>query len=391
MRGFLKGLGGLVILAALLWLGLWLYADMRLKQLVTARIDAVNQSGEAQIAYDKIATSRSPLMASVTLTNPRWTARPDPSTPPITISAASIGAHIDLAHPLTLHVDMPLSIGVTSSAASGAVTFAMAEMTETLSPAVWLGHAATPITGGEARFAGIDLLASHGSLAVAQIGALSLNETLNAKANTSQTALSFDANLHDLRLSPILTKLANLPFGGRVAHLGLSARLSGPLDWQGIAQREATLGDEDQRHQFMLETLHRWALAGGRGEGKISLTLGPSVFNADGTVAFDKNAQPSGESSLTADHLDQFTAALTASYPDAQDWVSKIEAELSPYLSTTQDGGQVLTMNTSYGKQGIVVNGKKTGDLPPLDWDKLINPPPAPPVAPGDGSGAASP
>ncbi len=393
MRGFIKGLAGLVILVVLIWLGVWLYAEMRLKQLVSAEIGRVNASGTAQISYDKLTTSHSPLVASVTLANPSWSSQPGGAAPPVTVSAASIGAHIDLTAPLLLHVDMPLSVAVTTAKASGALTFAMADVTETLSPALWLGHTDNPVTGGDARFAGINLLASNGSLQVAQIGTLTLHQAVDAKAGPGQTALALDEEMNDFRLSPIIARLINLPFGGRISHLAISASLSGPLDWQSIAKQAAAIPPGDARHKFMLQTIHQWALAGGSGQGKVSLTLGPSQLVADGSVAFDKAAQPSGTADLNADHLDQFTAGLTASYPGLQDWVSQFEARFSPYLSTTQDGGQVLAMHTVYGKTGILVNGQKTGDLPPLDWDKLINPPQLPPspVAPGDGSGAASP
>ncbi|HTQ71101.1 MAG TPA: DUF2125 domain-containing protein [Acidocella sp.] len=391
MRGFIKGLAGLVILVVLLWLGAWLYAEMRLKQLVAAQIDRVNASGTAQITYDKLTGSRSPLVASIQLANPSWTAQPDPSAPAITVSAASIGAHIDLAHPLLLHVDMPLSIAVTTARASGALTFAMADVTETLSPSLWLGNTANPITGGDARLSGINLLASNGSLQMAQIDSLVLHQAVDAKAGPGQTALALDEDMNNFRLSPIIARLINLPFGGQIAHLALSATFSGPLDWESIAQQAAAIPAGPQRHKFMLETLHQWALAGGSGQGKLSLTLGPSQLGADGSVAFDKAAQPSGTADLTANHLDQFTAALTGAYPWMQGWVSQFQARFSPYLSTTDSGGQMLGMHTIYGKNGIMVNGQKTGDMPPLDWNNLINPPPAPPVAPGDGSGAASP
>lgn len=388
MRGFIKTLAGLIILVALIWLGVWLYAEMRLKQLVSAEINRINSSGVAQISYDKLTTSRSPLVASVALANPRWN---DLSAPQVAVSAASFGAHINLLNPLKLYVDMPLSIAVTTPKASGAITFTVADITERLSPSLWLGHTDNPVTGGDARFAGINLLASNGSLRVAQIGTLVLHEEVNAKAGPGQTALAMQEAMDNFSLSPIIARLINLPFGGQIAHLGTSVTLSGPLDWPSIAKQAAALPDDNARHKFMLETIHQWALAGGSGQGKINLILGPSQFAADGSVTFDKQAQPSGTADLTADHLDAFTSALTDSYPGLQDWVSQFEARFSDYLSTTQDGGQMLAMHTVYGKNGVVVNGKKTGDLPPLDWNKLINPPPPPPVAPGDGSGAASP
>ena len=391
MRGFIKGLAGLIVSVMLVWLGVWLYAEMRLKQLVAAEISRANASGAVQISYDKLSTSNSPLVASVTLTNPSWTSRPEAYVPAVTLRAASIGMHVDLLAPLLLHLDMPLSIAITTPRASGALTFAVADITETLSPSLWTGNTDNPITGGDARFAGINLLASNGSLQVAQIDSLVLHESLDAKAGTGQTAISINQKMNHFQLSPIFTRLINLPFNGQITYLALSTQLSGPLDWQSIATQMAALPPGDAREHLLLQSLHQWALAGGSGQGKFTLALGPSQLDADGSVQFDNAAQPSGKWTLTVNHLDQFTAALTASYPWMQSWVGQFQARFSPYLSTTQSGGQVLTANTVYGKDGIMINGQKTADMPPLDWNKLLNPPAPPPTAPGDGSGAAMP
>ncbi|MDE2392003.1 MAG: DUF2125 domain-containing protein, partial [Rhodospirillales bacterium] len=241
MRGFIKGLAGLIVLIILVWLGVWLYAEMRLKQLVAAEINRANASGTVQISYDKLTTSNSPLVASVTLANPSWASRPDASAPAISARAASIGMHINLLSPLLLHVDMPQSITISTPEASGALTFAVADVTEKLSPSLWTGNTDNPITGGDARFAGINLLASNGSLQVAQIDSLVLHEALNAKAGPGQTAMSLKETMNHFQLSPIIARLINLPFNGQIAYLGLSAQLSGPLDWQSIAKQAATL------------------------------------------------------------------------------------------------------------------------------------------------------
>jgi len=113
--------------------------------------------------------------------------------------------------------------------------------------------------------------------------------------------------------------------------------------------------------------------------------VGPSTLSADAAVQFDANVQPSGTADLTADHLDAFSAAVTAAYPQVQDNVNQIEAQLSPYLSTTDDGGQVLTIHLIYGSGAVSINGQKVSDMPPIDWDMLENPPAQ---AAGDGSGA---
>lgn len=407
MRGILKGLAGLIILLAILWLGGWFLAEMRLKQLVTARIDKINQTGLEHISYDSLVLGRSPLTASIKLINPLVSvkdtlnadggAAPDASadtgtTPLFNISAASFGAHIDLLAPLLLHLDVPTTINIISQKASGVLTFNAVSASETLSPGVWMGDVSNPVTGGKAEFSGINLLASSGSLQVAQIGRLSVHETLDTKAGTNGTAVSLEEELDDLQLSPIIAKLINLPFGGQLKHLALTVKLSGPFNWQDFAAQNAAQQDEAKARKFQMETLHQWALAGGHAEATLNAQLGPSQFAADGKVAFDSTAQPSGDGNLTADQLDQLTAALTGAYPWMQDWVNEIQARMSPYLSTSEQTGQQLSLHSKFGKDGIFLNGQRTGDMPPLDWDKLINPPPPPPPqAPGDGSGADSP
>ena len=127
---------------------------------------------------------------------------------------------------------------------------------------------------------------------------------------------------------------------------------------------------------------------GGKADGRLNLAVGPSTLNAGGDVSFDANAQPQGKADLTADHLDAFSAAITNAYPDAQNAVNEAQARLSPYLSSTDTGGQTLTMHVVYGIGAVNINGQKVSDMPPLNWDILENPPAQ---APGDGSGAASP
>jgi hypothetical protein len=82
---------------------------------------------------------------------------------------------------------------------------------------------------------------------------------------------------------------------------------------------------------------------------------------------------------VTADHLDELFATITNAYPQLSAEVSQIQAQLSPYLSTTTQGGQTLAVHTVYGDGTVTVNGQKAGDLPKLDWTSLENPAPPPP------------
>ncbi len=50
------------------------------------------------------------------------------------------------------------------------------------------------------------------------------------------------------------------------------------------------------------------------------------------------------------------------------------QARLSPYLSSTDAGGQTLTMHVAYGNGAVMVNGQKIGSLPPVDRAQLEEP-----------------
>ncbi len=387
MRSVLKGLAGLILLLVVFWLGLWLYAEMRLKQLVSAQIARINQSGAAQVTYDKLTGSHNPLVAAVTLVNPVWSASPPGAggTPGFRLAAARLGAHVDLRHPFLLHVDLPPRLDFDAQGFMGALTFAMADVTEHLSPGVWVGNVSNPVTGGEARFAAINLLGldSTGSLQIAQIDTLAAREDVNVKAGPDKTALALDWQANGARLSTLFVKLFNAPYNGEIAHLEMKVALSGPL----LPPPPAPPGEGDKA---LIRQLHQWALAGGNGRLAVKLTLGPSQIQADGTVKFDAQAQPSGTGDLTADHLDQLSATLTQAWPFITPWVTNIQARLAPYLSTSPAAGQVLTAHGRYGRDGVFLNDQRMGDMSPLDWNGLLTPPSAT-VAPGDGSGAASP
>lgn len=390
MRHVIKGLIGAIILIILIWAGVWIYAEVRLKQIVEAQIGRINSSGLEHVSYDKLVTGRSPLVSSVTLLNPKLQITMGSSLPPATISAAQIGAHIDLLQPLLLHIDMPLRLTLGNPDEIGVLTFATATITQTLHPSIWQGNNFNTFSNGNAEFTGISLLASNGSLLVAQIDQLNIQETLNAQATNNQTALLLTDDMQNLRLSPLLTRILNLPFYGTITRFSSSLTLSGPINWQQIAQQNVNLQTADQRNHFMLQTLYNWAKAAGHAQGNLHLWLGPSQMQANFTLGFDQQTQPQGELSLHANHLEQFTAALTNSYPNLQGWVDQFESTFSPYLTTTAQDGQILVMPISYGEDGVFIGGQKVGAMPFINWDELLNPT-LPTFAPGDGSGAAQP
>lgn len=368
----IKWLAGAIIVIILAWLGIWFYAEMRLQQVVEAKLNQINASGVQRVVYDQLITSRSPLVAGLTLVNPELKITFDPSEPPIVASTARISANINLLHPLTLHINLSPRIMINNASTNGVLTFAKTYITETLNPAVWQGNTKNPITSGLASFTGITLLASDGSLEVAQIDKLTLHETLNAKANKDHTALALTQNIQNFRLSPLLVKLFDLPFSGQINSLSASLVLSGPLDWQQIAKQEADIQNGDQRVQFLQQHLYQWALAGGHARGSLDMWVGPSWLRSNFTLGFDKQIQPEGKAEIFVNYLDQFTNALITAYPGLQTWNSQVQAALSPYISSTPQDGKVLRLHIHYGQQSVFVNDQKTGTIPVINWQTLL-------------------
>lgn len=387
MQRFMKRLVGVVLLVVLAWFGVWFYAEMRLKQLVEARITQMNASNTSGIGFDRLTTSNLPWVASVALVNPKMTIQPDESSPPLNISAAKIGAHINLFHPLTLHIDFPLSITLGQPGEAGVLTFANADITETLTPSVWLGNTLNPVLSSAADFTGISLLASAGSLELAKIDRLTLTQATASSANKNQMAVILSEEMQGFRLSPIFTRLLGVPFDGEIKNLSSSLSLSGPLNAEQIAQQEISVSSSDQRRKLLMQALYQWAKSGGHAQGFLHLQVGPSEMQTNFTLAFNQNVQPEGDVGLTANQLDQFIATLSAAYPSLKDPISQVGATLSPYLSNTAQDGQNLNLHATYNQNGVFVNGQKTGEEPYLNWNILLNPTPLP--ASGDGSGAS--
>jgi hypothetical protein len=252
---------------------------------------------------------------------------------------------------------------------------------------------AYPFRGGDFAATNMDILASEGSLLVLHIDSITGHEDLSLGAGANDTALSSTTSFTGIALSPLLTKVAQIPFDGKVQNLSMGVKLSGPVpdDIAGLAAQIRAAGSPAAQYKLVIPVVHKWASQGGSGALNLGLAIGPSTAKADLAVKFDANAQPSGTGDLSADHLDAFTAAITNAYPQMQGAISQAEAQLTPYLTTTATGGQALGMALAYGKPGITINGQKVADMPPVDWATLENPPPPAPATPGDGSGADSP
>jgi hypothetical protein len=381
----------LTIVAAFIvvWLGIWWYAEARMQSGIADWASRMATQNNVKVTYDGIVRGRSPLVATVSLSNVQLTIQPDPDKAPVVVDLPGFGLSISPANLMKLNFLLPGQINVSAPRGDFAVSFGAIAAFAKLDLHAVLNNQPNPFKSSTVAAQNIGLLASGGSLMILHIDSFHTYGVYNRTAGTQGLAVSGGIALDGLALSPLFTRLASIPFGGKIAHLALAMNATGPMpDFTALSKQLSAVPATDKtgRNKIIVDAVHGWAAQGGQASGHASLAIGPSTLNAAGTIGFDKTVQPDGMASLTADHLDAFTGAITHAYPSLQPTVDAQEARFSPYLTSTPAGGQVLQMNVTYGAGSVTVNGQKGGDLPPVDWTTLANPPA---VAPGDGSGAA--
>lgn len=394
MRGVIKFILSLIVVAAIAWVGLWWYAQGRLQSGFETWADTQATSGW-KISYDSIKRGTSPLQALVTITNLTFTPPPGPSGETGSITLPSFALRIDAASPLVFHSDLPDKISlVFGPNVDAVINSGSINLTENLDPSVLFNNTAYPFRGGDFSASNIDILASQGSLLVLHIDSITSHADLNLAAGSAATAMFTTTSLDGIALSPILTKIASIPFDGKINNISLTATLSGPVPdniASLAAQVRATQNDVTAQEKLLIPVIHKWAAQGGSGNISLGLAIGPSTAKADAAVKFDANLQPNGTADVSASHLDEFTSAILAAYPQFQDDVAQAEALLTPYITTTDQGGQTLGVNVVYGPPAVTVNGTKLADMPKVDWNALENPAPPLPDAPApsqSGTGA---
>ena len=392
MRGILKFLFSLVIGVGIIWAGFWWYAEGRLQSGFTAWADKQATDGW-KISYDSLNRGTSLMDASIHLTNLTLTPPDSYNGETATIVLPTVVLRIDALNPLVFHTDLPNKISlILGSTINIVINTGKIRLSENLDPNTLFNRHAYPFRGGDFSASNIDILASEGSLLVLHIDQITSHADLNLAAPSTATAIASTTSLDNLVLSPLLTRIANIPFGGKITHLAFSGTFSGPIpaDLSKAADQLAAVPhDEIAQQKIVFPIIHNWASQGGNGSGSLNLAIGPSTAQAGASLKFDPNLQPTGAANLTANHLDQFTSTILNAYPSLANSVAQIEAALSPYITTTDQGGQSLAMHVTYGPGAVTINGQKVSNQPPLDWNTLENPPPPPIQAPGDGSGAA--
>ncbi|OYV33089.1 MAG: hypothetical protein B7Z80_25045 [Rhodospirillales bacterium 20-64-7] len=381
MRAVLKFSLSFLVILAVVWLGLWWYAQGRIASGFQAWAETQAVNG-LKVSYSSLQTGTSPLAAVVTINNLVLTLPPTPNGDTGTITLPTLALRINAANPTIFHTDLPSKIAVAiDNNIDASINTGSIAMNETLDPNALFSKTAYPFRSGDLNATDIDILASQGSLLVMHIDRVTGHSDLNLNADANSAAATGSTTFDGIALSPILTRIASIPFDGKITHLSMGLSLSGPVPpnlMDLVNQLRAAQADPVAEQKLLIPLVHKWATAGGNGNMNLALTIGPAAAAADAAIKFDANLQPEGTADLTAIHLHAFTSAITDAYPQFQPSVAAAEALLSPYLTTSPSDGQTLAMHATYGAGMVNLNGNKVADMPPLDWNALENPTTAP-------------
>ena len=386
MRGVITFLFTLVVILVLAWVGAWWYLQSRIQSGFQDWAEKQATHG-ITIAYSGLQRGTSPTQALVTVTNLTITLPQQPDGVQPVVTLPTLGLRIEMTSPTVFHADLPNKISVNAGAnIDVAMNSGSIGLSENLDPNALMNKAVYPFKGGDFAATDVDFLASSGSLLVLHLDSLTGHADINLNATTGQPALAETITINGLALSPLMTKIASIPFDGKINQFGLTLNLSGPVPPQIYTlpdQLKAAGTDEVAQQKLLIPIIHQWASQGGAGSLGLTLAIGPSTASTDAAIKFDANLQPEGTANLTANHLDAFSNAITTAYPQIAGTIAAAEAQLTPYITTDPTSGQTLTMHATYGAGAININGTKIAPLPPIDWTTLENPPPAavPPAA----------
>lgn len=392
MRSMARWVAGVVLVLAVAWGGTWWYVQHRLRDiLVSYAAGHTAADGSSTLSYDNITTGYNPFAASATLHDLHLNLQMPGSAAPVIVSEAQLSLSLSAFSPNDLKIGLPNRLDITFPEGTINVTFGDIDAHAGVNLLALFNRNAYPLTSQTVKMQDVVILADS-SLQLLTIGHLTMHEAWRNAAGPDQTALTLTDSLDNFAIPSWVAAKWDVPFGGRISNATLNITLSGPARWSSFMRQFNTNAQSlDEKRKLLMTTLHDWAKKGGKGNASMQLTIGPSTLNAAADVAFDNNAQPSGKAAINASHLDSFTAALTSAYPQLQQSIGTIEGKYSSYLTTSPTDGQMLAVHVDYGQNGVLVNGTKVEDLPPLDWAALENGPAAIVQAPGDGSGAASP
>lgn len=380
MRFLFKTFFLVALIIVIGWGGLWWYAQARIASQFETWASQTSANGKIKVTYDNLTKGTSPLAATVTAAHLQFTLQPDSQSAPIRFVLPQFALRIDALNPMVLHFDLPPQLTVSGSRGDGVISFGSIDVAEQLNPQALFASDQPPFSGFTTNAKTISLLAGGGSLLVAKADDLTASGAVDVAEGDKFVDVS-DVMIDNLALSPLLTKVANVPFDGAITHLQISDKITSASRqyWQNAVakiSKDQDAGAAAQQKEF-ISALHDWAVQGGSADLTVNAIIGPSTLTSHANVNFDANVQPQGSGDISANHLDAFETAIASAYPNASDSINLAQAHLSPYLSASPSDGQVLKMHIDVTKSNLSINGSQVSTIPMVNWESLENPAPA--------------
>ncbi len=390
MRSLVRFLSLALVVVAIVWLGLWWYAESRLA-LAVDQVATVLRSHGWTVTRGAITRGTSPLRAEVVVSGLRLTP-PVANGPAPTIGIPALDLMVRPGTPFTLNLTpastwhLALVDGPSATLHFGSITAAVQ-----FDPAALLKGSDNPLRAGNFHATDLRIDSQNTNFTLLSIAAISVTDTRNPRAGTGQTAFSLHESLSGLALSPIFTTLGDLPFGGKLGRLSLDLAVSGPAaelpaglagafapTIAGPAGQTTAMTPADFRAlwQQAAPALHRWAQDGGHGRFGVRLVVGPLDATGKGEFGFDSRLQPRGRMHLVADGFGAALGTISTHYPGLVGGISALTEAASPFLVRGPKGSQRLAVTFDLADGKLTANGTDLMTVPPLAW-----PAPPPPTA----------
>ncbi|GAA5266083.1 hypothetical protein ACOSOMT5_P2510 [Acidiphilium sp. MT5] len=372
----------LLLVFALIWIGIWWYAQ---SQLVVGfqREEAKLREAGWTITHGPITRGSSPLAASATVPNLKLTLPGAPGTRP-TIDLPSFNERIDATSPFTVAMNLPHHFTV--HAANGTQIAIDADLIEDnlyISGHDFMPNAKRVLIGGSVRINNLRASVANSNFPIVTIGAIRTHMRLNQDADATETAVRLNESFSNIAVSPMFVTLIHLPFNGEIEKYTTALTVSGPdlkpiLTGQ-IAAPVTANSDPNTAFAHQLAAigalLRPWASHGGHGTLAVGLIIGPLNAKIDTAFTFDHALQPEGTGTVSATGLHAFFADIATAQPRFANGLAAATAATAPYMVKGADGHQKLSIALALKNRSLSLNGKPTTTFPLVNWPPAASAP----------------
>ncbi len=365
----------LLLVLALIWIGIWWYAQSQLIVGFQHEEAKLREAGWT-ITHGPITRGSSPLAASATVANLQLTIPGAPGTRP-TIDLPSFNERIDATSPFTVAVNLPHHFTV--HAANGTQIAIDADLIEDhldLSGRDFLPNAKRVLIGGNLRINNLRASVANSNFPIVTIGAIRTHMRLNPDADATETAVRINETFSNIAVSPMFVTLIHLPFNGEIEKYTIAMTISGP-DLKPIltGQISAPMAPNSDPNTALAQQLtaigallRPWASQGGHGTLAVGLIIGPLNAKVDTAFKFDPALQPEGTGTVTATGLHAFFTDIAAAQPRLANGLAAATAATAPYMVKAANGQQKLSIALALKNRSLSLNGKPTTTLPVVNW-----------------------